>query len=466
MLRLWLMPFVLLSTVAHAIAQPVVQWDPDLAVRGGRRGVGGPVRALVVYQDHVYVGGIFEDAGPLSQVGSIAAFDGKCWLAAIDGVRDMMGGAGVVNDLAVASVDGFERLIVAGDFAMAGAVTANNVAAWDGTIWHAMDNGLPSSIPFVTSIVAIGEQIFCCSPSTPEFIWEWNQTTDVWERFDDEAIVVDDGRLGVGRVALGGSPTLLHGASVIYTVSPPEFADGPQTIGLTDSLVPLSGIPTCGVGFESRGFANTMIDGLGSLQLWLTGGPDLGGDGSPPGCSQRPTSMIQMWDGMDYQSPFVVRGQGNVLLNAPDGLISVSGLIAGGAFTTSVGGPSLGAIIHFDGTAVTPLFEGACGQIQDAVIHDGFLYVAGTLTSVGSATCDTSAPTHLAVSNFARFGPTCPGDWDGNGGVGIDDWIAFYTDYVNGNLCADFSGSGSIGVQDIFDFLAVYIPNNGRVCSP
>jgi hypothetical protein len=50
----------------------------------------------------------------------------------------------------------------------------------------------------------------------------------------------------------------------------------------------------------------------------------------------------------------------------------------------------------------------------------------------------------------------CPGDFNGAGGVTVQDIFDFLAAYFAGLPSADFNGAGGVTVQDIFDFLAAY----------
>jgi hypothetical protein len=52
--------------------------------------------------------------------------------------------------------------------------------------------------------------------------------------------------------------------------------------------------------------------------------------------------------------------------------------------------------------------------------------------------------------------PACPADFNGTGGLSVQDIFDFLAAYFNGDLAADFNGVGGLSVQDIFDFLAAY----------
>ena len=52
--------------------------------------------------------------------------------------------------------------------------------------------------------------------------------------------------------------------------------------------------------------------------------------------------------------------------------------------------------------------------------------------------------------------PACPADFNGVGGITVQDIFDFLAAYFNGDVSADFNGVGGLSVQDIFDFLAAY----------
>jgi hypothetical protein len=50
----------------------------------------------------------------------------------------------------------------------------------------------------------------------------------------------------------------------------------------------------------------------------------------------------------------------------------------------------------------------------------------------------------------------CPANYNGVGGVTVQDIFDFLAGYFSNNIAADFNHSGAVSVQDIFDFLAAY----------
>lgn len=106
-------------------------------------GLNGTVRAIAVSGNNVYVGGSFGMAGAV-QAEHIAMWDGSTWSAL---------GAG--TDAAVFSLAANGSDVYAGGrFANAGSVAASGVARWDGSSWSALGTGLGSEGPFPRYIVS------------------------------------------------------------------------------------------------------------------------------------------------------------------------------------------------------------------------------------------------------------------------------------------------------------------------
>ncbi len=83
-----------------------------------------------------------------------------------------------------------------------------------------------------------------------------------------------------------------------------------------------------------------------------------------------------------------------------------------------------------DGTACTIATDAAC---------------SGTYQGDGTACGDPGNPTAC-----------CPANFNGTGGITVQDIFDFLASYFNNDPAADFNGAGGVTVQDIFDFLAAY----------
>ncbi|MEC9372919.1 MAG: hypothetical protein VYC34_03710, partial [Planctomycetota bacterium] len=87
----------------------------------------------------LYIGGNFEEVNSIATVG-VAAWNGVVWTTFSTGV------SGPVDDVPHPRVEAIVEFntmpIIAGRFAAAGAVAANNIAAWDGVAWTPLAEGI------------------------------------------------------------------------------------------------------------------------------------------------------------------------------------------------------------------------------------------------------------------------------------------------------------------------------------
>jgi hypothetical protein len=121
---------------------------------------GGKVICMAVYQNELYVGGSFVNAGGQSSK-FIAKWDGTNW----SDVGGSMTGAGYngVEDMVVHD----NKLFIVGDFDEMGGVASNLVSMWDGTTWH--DLTLPFSGGIGTCIEVFNNKLYAST-------WDFNQS--------------------------------------------------------------------------------------------------------------------------------------------------------------------------------------------------------------------------------------------------------------------------------------------------
>jgi trimeric autotransporter adhesin len=140
----------------------VARWDP-LSQTWTTLGSGisnGSVHALAVFNNELYVGGNFTNAGGIAAADYLARWNGTSWSAV------QSSGSGVsapVYALTVFDPDGDgptpAALFVGGEFTSAGGVSANLVARWDGNSWFqvgpASDPGFGPTDTKVTSLFGL-----------------------------------------------------------------------------------------------------------------------------------------------------------------------------------------------------------------------------------------------------------------------------------------------------------------------
>jgi hypothetical protein len=104
----------------------------------------------------------------------------------------------------------------------------------------------------------------------------------------------------------------------------------------------------------------------------------------------------------------------------------------------------------------------------NALSGTGQLNITGT-SNCGACCNSTACTTTTSAGCTGSFqgagtacGPVgnpttcCPANYNGVGGVTVQDIFDFLAGYFSNNIAADFNHSGAVSVQDIFDFLAAY----------
>lgn len=133
----------------------VAKWDGEQwsALGSGVSGEFHSVRALCVFDDGhgpaLYAGGNFTLAGGIT-VNGIARWDGSTWSAVGGGMGHDPSGTRLVRGLIVHDDGRGLALYATGQFASAGGVPVSDIARWDGESWSALGEGItsePGSVP-------------------------------------------------------------------------------------------------------------------------------------------------------------------------------------------------------------------------------------------------------------------------------------------------------------------------------
>ncbi|MGA2092069.1 MAG: hypothetical protein ABSH16_01495 [Sedimentisphaerales bacterium] len=423
------------TTAGGIDVNEIARWNGDKWQKLGS-GLGGSSYhlgyALTVYNGDLIAGGQFTRAGDID-ANSIARWDGSNWYPLGTGFGV---GISMPNNpqASVRSLTVFNgQLIAGGDFNLAGGVDANGIAAWDGSNWHAIGDGIKISWQGVTAYYGVraltvykgdliaGGDFNNAGGIDVHGIMRWDGQT--WQPMGGgiagtrpyvAALMVYDGNLIVG-----GNFTKAGGIGVNYIAS----WDG-------NSWQPM------GNGFNSTVYTLTIYDG----QL-IAGGSFA----SPKG--------IARWDGSSWQ-PFGSGMEGVTALTSFHG-----DLIAGGWFAVAGGIPSVywarwgvpepkkGDLNHDCFVDWLDLYWLVERWLDDDCLYTGWCYEA-----------DLNYDLKVDFEDFAematKWNPPVVGDFSRDGKVDIND-LAILAGYWLQNVPqADIAPPGGDNVVNFLDFAA------------
>ncbi len=163
-------------------ASNIARWDGTQwhALGGGvsSGGIAPVVRAIAISDTNVYVGGLFYSAGA-EVVSNIARWDGSAWYSLGSGAQDMV---------RALTIDVNGKLYAGGDFdAIGGLTQCGYIANWDGSQWNAVDSGVSGfgNLTRVNTLVANGKNIYVggnflkAGSDSSKYIAMWNDS--IWK---------------------------------------------------------------------------------------------------------------------------------------------------------------------------------------------------------------------------------------------------------------------------------------------
>ena len=114
------------------------------------------VNALHADEDYLYVGGRFEQAGPVPANG-LARWDGDSWSTFGDFWSSEWESSGQIN-----AITGFQNdLVVGGSFDQVDGLEANNIARWNGTTWSSLGEGEANgTVGHINALLAHANQLY------------------------------------------------------------------------------------------------------------------------------------------------------------------------------------------------------------------------------------------------------------------------------------------------------------------
>ncbi len=137
------------TTAGGVAANHIAKWDGNQWTPLGL-GTNGVVHTLALFNGELYAGGEFSSAGGVA-VNSIAKWDGNQWAPLESGVgtwwSDWFIPGSIWNPGTVTALTVFDgELCVGGVFQIAGSVTVNHIAKWDGSQWSPLGSGMSGGV--------------------------------------------------------------------------------------------------------------------------------------------------------------------------------------------------------------------------------------------------------------------------------------------------------------------------------
>ncbi len=338
------------GTVANPPNPGDMYWDSRFNVLG----TNGDVYALAVSGSDVYVGGHFTMAGGVS-ANYIAKWNGSNWSRL---------GSGMNNDVSTLAVSGSD-VYAGGAFTMAGGVSANYIAKWNGSSWSELGAGTNMDVSVLAvngSDVYVGGWLTTAGGVGANHIAKWNSTTGAWS-------AVGNGTNGpVYALAVSGSDV---------------YAGGTFTQICGNSACN-SGNATVNSIAKWNGSTWSALDsGIGGQpERWVVAlavsGSDIYVGGFFRTVGVVSATNIAKWNGSAWSAL-----SGGVTDGAVSALaVSGSDVYVGGGFHT-MGGVSAYHIARWNGSSWSALGSGTNDPVSALAVSGSDVYVGGSFTMSG-----------------------------------------------------------------------------------
>ena len=142
---------------AEGLTRGIARWD-GTRWHALEQGLNGTVNALAVLDGMVYAGGVFT-LGNGSPGYGIARWNGTRWDGLGTGVAGITNVGSRTTDVRVLAVY-LNTLVIGGNFTSVSSVTAESVAQWDGTQWHALRTVNPYFRGAAIALAASGDSLY------------------------------------------------------------------------------------------------------------------------------------------------------------------------------------------------------------------------------------------------------------------------------------------------------------------
>lgn len=417
------------AAAGDVAAHNIAKWDGAVWSAPGTASSGfdDSLKALAVFDDGsedgpaLHAGGRFVVAGEV-RAERIAKFDGKAWSPLGEGLTPVSVNTLVVFDDQTGSG---EALYADGAFTMAGQVSADRIARWDGQSWSSLDSQVTPGVGTIAefddgggdgpALYATGHFQSAGGVEVDIARWDGHSWSPLGSGTDGgiRALhVFDDG--------LGGGPALYAGGKFAIAGGV-EASDIARWYG--ESWSPLGG----GIAGEGNCYVEafaTFDDGNGPA-LYVGGNFDFAGGVA--------ASNIARWDGKTWSS--LGAGVDRVVLSLAvfdDG--TGEALYVGGSFDTAGGQPAWN-IARWDGQEWSALGGGANNEVWSLLAVGNDLGVASGLY-VGGSFDEVDGITSYHIARWEGCPPT-PGDLDADGDVDASDLIVLLGAWGPCGDCAD-----------------------------
>ncbi|HEV8113871.1 MAG TPA: hypothetical protein VGR31_13935 [Planctomycetota bacterium] len=371
-------------------------------------GVDGEVRSIVDFDDGagpaLYIGGTFTIAGGVSAQ-HVARWDGTAWSPLGSGLLGTS--YPTVNALIVFDDGSGPALYAAGSFNTAGGTPASNIAKWNGAGWSALGGGL-SDVAYALAVYddGAGRALYVGGSFVDAggvHVWNvarWDGAT--WQALQHGT----NGRVYALATFDDGSGPKLYVGGEFYQINGTPF----------DKIAAWDGTSWSPLGLGVGGNPNAPFDPVICLAVFDDGsGPALFAGGNFHSAGGAPASNVARWDGVAWSALGAGTDNAVVALHVHDdgsGLALIVGGIfehAGGLLANNVakwtasGWSTLGSgFFPFASVRALGVFDAGTGPE---------LYAGGSLVS-----SDGVAINNVGVFRAAHWRAVSPGD--GIGGIG------------------------------------------------
>ncbi|MFQ5605566.1 MAG: FG-GAP-like repeat-containing protein [bacterium] len=199
--RTFLIFFLFLFLCVQSVSGQFIPGDENWDDRFGPNGLGlnGPVRAMAVKGNELYVGGDFTLAGTV-QANYFAIWDGSNWSALGSGLNNGVWAIAIYQN----------KIYVGGAFTMAGGKAANRVAVWDGISWWPLGDGVDDRVYAITvddfgNVFAAGEFTSAGGIIVNKIAkWDGENWSTLANGFESSEATLDAAAFFMGQIYVGG----------------------------------------------------------------------------------------------------------------------------------------------------------------------------------------------------------------------------------------------------------------------